>query len=218
MSYVFLFFFFFFFQAEDGIRDVAVTGVQTCALPISRRARPFGAPDRGGAAEPGVDLDVGELRQPGERLQIITERGDQRFLFALGPDAHRLHKWRRIGIVLLVETLARDAIWEAAGRDRAISQVGEAVRGDLQVVANEIALGVSSLRPEDFFEVGKFDAGRCAIEMPGRRAGLGPGAWGLVGDPRFSVSALRPELAKRAWGFPRFRQFECDVARRLVGS
>src|SRR2546422_6156823 len=30
-----LVFFFFFFQAEDGIRDVAVTGVQTCALPIS---------------------------------------------------------------------------------------------------------------------------------------------------------------------------------------
>src|SRR3989449_7736634 len=33
-SYV-LIVFFFFFQAEDGIRDVAVTGVQTCALPIS---------------------------------------------------------------------------------------------------------------------------------------------------------------------------------------
>src|SRR5258708_97826 len=30
-------FFFFFFQAEDGIRDDLVTGVQTCALPISRR-------------------------------------------------------------------------------------------------------------------------------------------------------------------------------------
>src|SRR5436309_4115136 len=28
-------FFFFFFQAEDGIRDFHVTGVQTCALPIS---------------------------------------------------------------------------------------------------------------------------------------------------------------------------------------
>src|SRR5206468_5978751 len=27
--------FFFFFQAEDGIRDLIVTGVQTCALPIS---------------------------------------------------------------------------------------------------------------------------------------------------------------------------------------
>src|SRR5439155_16637708 len=30
-------FFFFFFQAEDGIRDGHVTGVQTCALPISAR-------------------------------------------------------------------------------------------------------------------------------------------------------------------------------------
>src|SRR5204862_1077646 len=29
---------FFFFQAEDGIRDLYVTGVQTCALPISSRA------------------------------------------------------------------------------------------------------------------------------------------------------------------------------------
>src|SRR3989449_5570305 len=31
---------FFFFQAEDGIRDVAVTGVQTCALPIWSRDPP----------------------------------------------------------------------------------------------------------------------------------------------------------------------------------
>src|SRR5258708_24119805 len=32
----FYLFFFFFFQAEDGIRDDLVTGVQTCALPISK--------------------------------------------------------------------------------------------------------------------------------------------------------------------------------------
>src|SRR5256886_10451153 len=31
---VYLSLFFFFFQAEDGIRDLTVTGVQTCALPI----------------------------------------------------------------------------------------------------------------------------------------------------------------------------------------
>src|SRR5437763_12297393 len=30
---------FFFFQAEDGIRDTSVTGVQTCALPIFHRLR-----------------------------------------------------------------------------------------------------------------------------------------------------------------------------------
>src|SRR2546425_5492402 len=34
LSRIFCFFFFFFFQAEDGIRDKLVTGVQTCALPI----------------------------------------------------------------------------------------------------------------------------------------------------------------------------------------
>src|SRR6266511_6364796 len=33
-----VYFFFFFFQAEDGIRDFHVTGVQTCALPISGTA------------------------------------------------------------------------------------------------------------------------------------------------------------------------------------
>src|SRR6266511_6147278 len=33
-----MYFFFFFFQAEDGIRDFHVTGVQTCALPISQNA------------------------------------------------------------------------------------------------------------------------------------------------------------------------------------
>src|SRR5690606_40324624 len=38
-----LFFFFFFFQAEDGIRDFHVTGVQTCALPISIRRLPGSA-------------------------------------------------------------------------------------------------------------------------------------------------------------------------------
>src|SRR5215510_15165615 len=35
-----LFIFFFFFQAEDGIRDGHVTGVQTCALPIYHGRRP----------------------------------------------------------------------------------------------------------------------------------------------------------------------------------
>src|SRR2546430_7416302 len=52
--------FFFFFQAEDGIRDLTVTGVQTCALPISRHrllcrlpdGRPRVSPPAGHAAAP----------------------------------------------------------------------------------------------------------------------------------------------------------------------
>src|SRR5690606_40602646 len=35
--------YFFFFQAEDGIRDFHVTGVQTCALPISRNTENYDA-------------------------------------------------------------------------------------------------------------------------------------------------------------------------------
>src|SRR5437773_8190560 len=42
--FVFFFVFFFFFQAEDGIRDRDVTGVQTCALPISCAFAPDCAP------------------------------------------------------------------------------------------------------------------------------------------------------------------------------
>src|SRR2546430_10749894 len=44
----------FFFQAEDGIRDLTVTGVQTCALPISassRMQRGNGRDDAAGGAE-----------------------------------------------------------------------------------------------------------------------------------------------------------------------
>src|SRR3712207_2567892 len=41
-------YFFFFFQAEDGIRDIGVTGVQTCALPIwCPRRRPLAVPVTG---------------------------------------------------------------------------------------------------------------------------------------------------------------------------
>src|SRR2546430_12537845 len=38
---VIMLFMIFFFQAEDGIRDLTVTGVQTCALPISGRTKMF---------------------------------------------------------------------------------------------------------------------------------------------------------------------------------
>src|SRR5437762_11403592 len=64
----------FFFQAEDGIRDTSVTGVQTCALPISRPVHVHRlGPDRpvwlsGAAAAPGehrVLLPAGSGRAVG---------------------------------------------------------------------------------------------------------------------------------------------------------
>src|SRR3712207_8430856 len=48
---------FFFFQAEDGIRDIGVTGVQTCALPISTRSAHRRA-DRGGRGAGALRRDL----------------------------------------------------------------------------------------------------------------------------------------------------------------
>src|SRR2546426_2248725 len=70
--------FFFFFQAEDGIRDYKVTGVQTCALPISgcasldaldRRLRDeFERARRYSLRFALVLLDIDRLREVNERL------------------------------------------------------------------------------------------------------------------------------------------------------
>src|SRR3989454_4134579 len=65
--------FFFFFQAEDGIRDYKVTGVQTCALPISSSARNVfrGRVTRLTHQRPGtvhVTADVGV-----ELVAVVTE-------------------------------------------------------------------------------------------------------------------------------------------------
>src|SRR5437763_16258813 len=52
---------FFFFQAEDGIRDTSVTGVQTCALPICSRCRrcsSAGAWSCNGGTQSGATISV----------------------------------------------------------------------------------------------------------------------------------------------------------------
>src|SRR2546422_4260934 len=72
----------FFFQAEDGIRDVAVTGVQTCALPISPEPRTLPSPVRGHVAvehvsfryQPALPLaldDVSLAIAPGEVVALV---------------------------------------------------------------------------------------------------------------------------------------------------
>src|SRR5690348_18027456 len=62
---------FFFFQAEDGIRDGRVTGVQTCALPILGtrilRGRPLRPEDRAGAPNVAVvSQSMARTLWPGE--------------------------------------------------------------------------------------------------------------------------------------------------------
>src|SRR3989442_8932282 len=67
--YVIVHSFFFFFQAEDGIRDADVTGVQTCALPISVMRMPSGE---------------AKLTQPSQPLYGINTADPHVVLFAGG--------------------------------------------------------------------------------------------------------------------------------------
>src|SRR2546425_3885229 len=75
---------FFFFQAEDGIRDKLVTGVQTCALPIS-------ATDRGTALQAAV----------GQTLAFVHGKGDtvRATVLRVAPPQYRLSDGR----ILLAE-------------------------------------------------------------------------------------------------------------------
>src|SRR2546430_6560795 len=72
-------FFFFFFQAEDGIRDLTVTGVQTCALPICEgvefRGRTRISPKR--AAEDLLKIDGHGARHMGRSEEHTSELQSQ---------------------------------------------------------------------------------------------------------------------------------------------
>src|SRR5947209_13155301 len=83
----------FFFQAEDGIRDIGVTGVQTCALPICAASRGCRAAARvrarasaRSASRAGATFDlpvytVARSSLRGRRASALAQRGDRRRLF-----------------------------------------------------------------------------------------------------------------------------------------
>src|SRR5207244_5529954 len=84
LSHVFFLFFVFFIQAEDGIRDDLVTGVQTCALPIwgprpssaaRARNRPASAP-----APISTTVAAGFTRATARRSRSrrLTSRSEER--------------------------------------------------------------------------------------------------------------------------------------------
>src|SRR5205085_6279588 len=93
----FFFFFFFFFQAEDGMRDLTVAGVQMCALPISSLRGRWAAgrlgtcpTERESRSAERLSCSVGQV--PSRRAAHLPrsdasgERGDR---CALGPELGR---------------------------------------------------------------------------------------------------------------------------------
>src|SRR2546430_5191480 len=85
---------FFFFQAEDGIRDLTVTGVQTCALPISAAASPSFR-----ATTPGCCEAASSSWTTSAVLTLALGPSSQRMERAASPcfAAHMRSEERRVG-------------------------------------------------------------------------------------------------------------------------
>src|SRR5690606_40821948 len=96
--------YYFFFQAEDGIRGFHVTGVQTCALPISVSRRNFLKSSATAAAGfmilPRHTLGGSEFLAPSDRINlgyIGTGKQAQGLLHNIRSEERRGGKARRIG-------------------------------------------------------------------------------------------------------------------------
>src|SRR5690349_24677656 len=94
----------FFFQAEDGIRDLYVTGVQTCALPIFLDARkpPAHLPIADGRAAEvsaltslavGSDCNVGKMTAQLQLRDALVKRGRRTSFVATGQTGIFIEGW-----------------------------------------------------------------------------------------------------------------------------
>src|SRR5207253_7394247 len=80
------------FQAEDGIRDGHVTGVQTCALPISRRRS---CPKRSRIlGQPKIDLRDRQVWPALLQLQHLVDEGLEQPAVAVAQAGHLLRQSR----------------------------------------------------------------------------------------------------------------------------
>src|SRR5438132_1743665 len=76
--------FFFFFQAEDGIRDHCVTGVQTCALPIWRFPQDVGGGRSADTAALSAAADILGETPSGRLHHELVEAGLAAQVFEIG--------------------------------------------------------------------------------------------------------------------------------------
>src|SRR2546426_6761204 len=143
---------FFFFQAEDGIRDYKVTGVQTCALPILEllRARglrrafidvsgdmaAIGAPP----GEPGWRVDIADPDRPGVGRAVATTRLRDAAL----ATAANTESIVRYGSLVAGHVMDPKTGWPA----RALRQASVVTRTAVAADALSTAMLVTGRRPE----------------------------------------------------------------------
>src|SRR3712207_1654647 len=214
--------FFFFFQAEDGIRDIGVTGVQTCALPILDADTALQLLSRHKVEKLPLVDDAGRLRGlitvkdfvKRDQFPNATKDADGRLVVAaavgVGEDAYK-----RAGLLVDagVDVLVVDT---AHGHQRAVLEMVARVKTDfgVQVVGGNVATraGAQAL----------VDAGVDAVKV-----GVGPGSICTtrvvagVGVPQVTA-VYEAALAAKPAGVPVIAdgglQYSGDIAKALVAG
>src|SRR5215213_4701162 len=127
--------FVFFFQAEDGIRDWSVTGVQTCALPIFEQSLHVGAQGAREAPDLGAEtclldqLDRAAILRRHARKpcldpvdpKVVEPVSDLELLLGIEHDPDRLFAVAKRGVVQANGAADRDLVVDVPGPDRRIA-------------------------------------------------------------------------------------------------
>src|SRR5690349_14212937 len=135
--------FFFFFQAEDGIRDLYVTGVQTCALPIFAS----GVASAVIAGEAGVDDFLAEATPEAKMALIKEEQGKGRLVAMTGDgtnDAPALAQ-ADVGVAMNTGTSAAKEAGNMVDLDSNPTKLIEIVEVGKQLLITRGALTTSSI-------------------------------------------------------------------------
>ena len=112
-----------------------------------------------------MDVDAAEVRGEEQRRGVVADQVADRLAAAPGGDGLRLDPVRGVlGQVLLVEGLAADPVGIAQQVRGPLPEVGQQVLRDAVVVADQVALGVAEVGPEDLVQVREPDrAGGLAL-------------------------------------------------------
>src|SRR2546426_7291697 len=172
-------FFFFFFQAEDGIRDYKVTGVQTCALPISSRlCRYRGLPAASHPVSPANSRGAGlrpNLPFPAPRAATATvpRRAEA------GPRSVRAAR-----------PALRGSAFPRAGAPPQSSNARDAIRRPLPspARATDRAGRIAAVSAPHVLQEDSRDPGPCPVRPPPRRVSQR----GQIGPRRTPVSPPAP--------------------------
>src|SRR5882762_5179541 len=198
---------FFFFQAEDGIRDSSVTGVQTCALPICLHAGL--AADTARAVEvhdaigPPVEGDGGADRHAGRRVAVVAAQ-DREVSPRVreGPALHVLHPGAEGAERHLVLLLARDGAGVAADAPPLVDHEAVA-HGYLPSRSAQTRRAVSTSRTKSATRSPKGDS-RWLTTAPSCAPGIVPattarvgasGIWAVTSLPRKPDEAATATIA-----------------------